>query len=389
MFNLEIPQNYQQYLDYLPFFLFGLVASFLLAPFVGFIARKLNIVDYNYAQTKQKNPKKSDFRRLKKSPQALLGGVTIIIPWIIIILSNTKATVSILYFVVALILILVMGVLDDKYDLPGTTQYTVHIIATLLIVLSPINLSFITNPFDTTISLNLFQFETSLLNIPIDIVFPGDILLMVWILVCMNAIKFFIGTDGVGEGNTLISSLVIFLLSVRTGDRIGALMSISLVGLLLGFLFYSFPFGLLRTGSSGKVAYGFILGTLAMMTGDKIPVAIILLMLPFFDLVRVTIRRIIKHKPKSIKELLSISDQTHFQHRLLDLGFSEIQIALTEYAITLALGGLALAYTESYRGLLLFLAGFSVITIYIAIKIFHAKRDKNSRERSPESKYSY
>ncbi len=385
--------NYKDYLEYLPIFGIGILISFLLAPIIGYIARKANVIDYHYARTTTTNHKKSDFRRLRKPPQALLGGLATVFPLIFLALWKTQLTADLAYFLVALAVLIVMGVLDDKYDLPGTTQYFVQLAAALIIAFSPINLSFIAAPFgEGVLKLDQLVFKTNLLNIPIDLVFPGDLLLVGWILVCINAVKFSFGTDGTSEGNTFVAAVTIFILSLRYQYFTSAIISVALAGLLLGFLFFSFPISKIRAGSVGKTTYGFIIAVLSIMIGCKLPIALILLFLPLLDFVRVLIGRLIRHKPKSVRQLLLISDQTHFHHRLLDLGFTETQIALVEFTISLALGAAALAYSGAYRGFILLAAGTLIVALYVIIRFYHRRKTQQPEpptDQTPEAKYSY
>lgn len=385
--------NYTEYLEYLPFFGICVGVAILLGPIVGMIARKINAIDYHYARTNAPGRKVSDFRRLRKPPQALLGGFVTLIPLLFIILFKLPLTANYIYLILALLIIIVMGLLDDKYDLPYSSQILAQLLATLLIAFSSINLTHIGAPFgEGIIKLDYLSLKGSPLGIPIDLVFPGDIILIGWIIICVNAVKISVGTDGTAEGNTFVASLTLFLLAIREQNFDTALISIAFAGFLLGFLFYSFPIAKIRSGSAGKTAYGFIIAVLSVTIGGKIPVAIIILLLPLLDFVRVLIGRIIRHKPKTLAQLMKISDQTHFHHKLLDLGLSEKQIALLEFAISTALGAAALAYSGAYRGFILLIATTCIIVIYIFVRRIHTRKvstPPSSKQETPESKYSY
>lgn len=389
---ISIPENFQRYTDYLPLFFLSLSISIILTPIIGHIARKLNIVAN--PPSMRTGTKPSDYRHLEKQPTPLLGGIAILTPLIVLILIHTKPTPSIIYFISSIAVLLVGGLIDDKYEVSFKFQLFYQFAAALLILISPINLTLISNPVNGTIPLDLATFNGHIFNLPIDIVFPGDIIFMVWILICINAVKWVGGTDGLMEGNSLITSFILFILSIRFLAFDNATIAIIFSGLLAGFLFFNFYPAKIRSGSSGKSSYGFILAVLSVLCGAKFATAIIILMLPLIDFTWVIIRRIVVYQPKKISAILAISDQTHLHHKLLQLGLSEPQVALVEYAATATLGATALAFTGAVHS---FAVLSSLIIVIVAItlirKLVKKREDQPAREKdpdeTPESKYSY
>jgi UDP-GlcNAc:undecaprenyl-phosphate GlcNAc-1-phosphate transferase len=144
------------------------------------------------------------------------------------------------------------------------------------------------------------------------------------------------------------------------------------------------------SGSSGKSVYGFVLALLALISDAKISTSIMLLGLPVLDAIFVVIRRIIKHKPKSISELMRINDTTHLHHKLLDLNLNRIQVLLLESSIALLFGSAAIATTGAMRYFAL-IFGLAIILLLIVIINNRAqkKKDREKKPASPESKYSY
>lgn len=389
---ISIPEDFQRYIDYLPLFFLSLSISLVFTPIIGHLARKLDIV--GKPPSMRKGTKPSDYRHLEKQPTPLLGGIAILIPLITLILIHTKPTPSIIYFVSAIAVLLIAGIIDDKYEVSFRFQLFCQFVAALIILISPINLTLISNPFNGTIPLDLSTFGGSILGLPIDIVFPGDIIFVGWILVCINAVKWVGGTDGLMEGNSLITSFILFILSIRFLAFNTATIAIIFSGLLVGFLFFNFYPAKIRSGSPGKSSYGFILAVLSVLCGAKFATAIIILMLPLIDFVWVIIRRIIIYRPKKVSAILAISDQTHLHHRLLQLGLSEPQVALIEYGATAILGATALAFTGAVNSFAI-LSALIIVVVAITLvrKLVKRKEEHPVRERdddeTPESKYSY
>lgn len=388
---MTIPTEYEKYLNYLPEFLLAFVVSFILTPIVGYIARKLVIV--GLPSSMREGTKPSDFRHLEKQPTPLLGGLAVTLPLIILILIHTSPSSQIIFFVLALLLLVIMGVIDDSLDLSGRLQLLTIVIAATIVAISPLNLDEIRNPLGVNIDLDTFKWTSTLIGLPIEFVWPGDLLMILWISICSIAIKVSAGTDGLMEGNTLISTIIIFILAIRFQIWDSAMISVLFVGLILGFLLYNFYPAKIRSGSVGKSSYGFILATISVSVGAKLATSILILLLPILDFTWVLIGRYRKHKPKNILSILGISDQTHLHYRLLHLGLSETQVSFTEYLITTVFGAITLAVSGALRAFVI-LMGFIGIAVFIAyITIREGKKQKTKEENiekeSPEKKYSY
>ena len=111
------------------------------------------------------------------------------------------------------ILILIIGsTLDDIFNLPAKTQLLYQLAASIIIAFSIINL---TNLSIINIPLDAFTWNFKLLGIQNSFVFPGDLIAILWILVCINAYKWTAGSPGIIEGNSIIIFLLIFVIAVR------------------------------------------------------------------------------------------------------------------------------------------------------------------------------
>ncbi|MFH1547136.1 MAG: MraY family glycosyltransferase [bacterium] len=387
---MDIFGAYQKYINYLPQFLLALIVSFIITPVVGFISRKFMIV--GLPPSMRARTKSSDFRHLEKQPTPLLGGLAVVVPLIILVLIHTSPSPQIIALIFALLILTIMGLVDDVIEISGRTQLLTIVFAAVLVAFSPVNFTDITNPFGGNIDLSFFTWKEALLGFPLEFVWPGDLIMILWIVGCSISVKVSAGTDGLMEGNTFISAIIMFILAIRFQIKDAAMVSILFSGLLLGFLFYNFYPAKIRSGSVGKSSYGFILATLSVYVGAKIATAILLLLLPILDFLLVLVGRYKKHKPKNILSILGISDQTHLHYRLLHLGMSETQVALTEYMITLVLGAITLAVSGALRAFAI-LAGFIGILIFVIYIMNRESRksvkDEDKEEESPEKKYSY
>lgn len=393
MIDIQIPTAYQPAFSFLPYFGVAFAVSFVITPIVGYIARKFRIIALPASMRRGDKP--SDYRHLEKQPTPLLGGVAVILPFLVLALIHTKLTPTVSYLLLGTSLLFAMGVIDDMFELPGWVQLLTQFFVALLICLSPINISFINNPFGQgSINLDLLSLTHNLGSIPIDLVLPGDILLGAWILICINAVKWMSGTDGLMEGNSFIGFTTLFIVALRFQNDTVAAYSIILAGCLLGFLFFNFYPAKIWSGSPGKSTLGFLLAVLSVMLGAKFAAGLIILMLPLVDFVWVLVGRIIRHKPKNVLHMLSISDKTHLHHRLLAHGYSERHIAFFEYMISIALGSLTLALSGALKAsivifIVLIVAVILSLTSIVSRHRQEVAREKKMERKSPEARYSY
>ncbi|MFH1259062.1 MAG: MraY family glycosyltransferase [Elusimicrobiota bacterium] len=113
----------------------------------------------------------------------------------------------------------------------------------------------------------------------------------------------------------------------------------------MGFLFYNFFPARIFMGDSGSLFLGFMLGvitvigTLKTMAVIALFVPIIMVGLPLADLIFSVLRRFRNKQP------LTQADRQHFHHRLLDLGWTQREIVLLIYILTLLLEMTAILLT--------------------------------------------
>ncbi|MBW1635624.1 MAG: undecaprenyl/decaprenyl-phosphate alpha-N-acetylglucosaminyl 1-phosphate transferase [Deltaproteobacteria bacterium] len=247
-------------------------------------------------------------RKVHDVPKPLVGGIGIVI----------AATFSILAFVpsfalggyyAGMILLLLIGVMDDLYDLGHRKKFLAQIVATtLLIYLSNINLS----NFGNLIGLG-------------KIVIP-DIGWLIWgvtvfsVVGVTNAVNMIDGLDGLAGSISFVSFITFAALSVIVGDSNLMLVNLALAGAIFGFLRYNWSPAALFMGDAGSLCLGFSLSFMALaLTQSGLspvpPVSVLLVMgVPISDTLIVMIRRICKGR-SPFKP-----DNTHLHHILLQHG---------------------------------------------------------------------
>lgn len=388
-----LTDNQFRYVQYLPLLLIAFAIAFLLTPLLGYIAQKLDIMDKpNYMRESKWNKYDNPDRHQQKKPMPLLGGLAVIIPLVILSLITLKFQYDFVFILIAIIVLTISGLLDEKYNMPAVWQLIFQTLAATIVVFSVHNLDIIKIPFDGTVNLNWLNYTGTIFKVPFSFSFPGDLLTIGWIIMCINAVKWLNGSDALLEGNLLIVFTLIFIIGVRNFNALMILLPLIIIGSLSGLTIFVFPPAKIYIGSAGKTVLGFLAGTLAFMSGSKFSVTLLVLLLPLLDALFVVISRYIKYKPQNPLDILKMNGRDHIHHKFQDIGLNKVQILAIEGSITLFLGSLAILTSQAYRYAFLTFGAFLVLAI-IALTNIVAKKIKNSdkkeKEESPESKYSY
>ncbi len=256
--------------------------------------------------------------------------------------------------------IVVMGTLDDKYDLSPKSRLIVMFLLSLVVVGFGVGITYITNPLaggilrlDTLVY--TFKFAGSMHSI---IVF-ADILAVLWIVSLMNVVNWSSGLDGQNAGIAMIALAILGFSALRFNQTSEptALLAFITSGAYAGFLIFSAYPQKIMPGFGGSTFSGFMIAVLAILSGAKLATALIVLAIPILDAVWVVIRRII-NKQNPMK-----NTRTHLHHYLLDVGWSKRRIAFFYWLICAVLGILVLQINSQTKLfvflvlLLLFFAG--------------------------------
>jgi len=320
-------------------FIVAFILSLLFTYLIKKVAIKLNIVDRPYLR-----------RKIHKNNIPLLGGVGLFLGFFVTLFYYSFFTDQmfggymlpkhIIGIIVAGFLLIIGGVLDDKFNLSPLKQIIWPVFACLVIIASGIGIDFISNPLGEAFQLDQFKFKIFEHNgLPYYIILMADLFTFVWLLGMTYTTKFLDGLDGLVSGISVIASISLFFLSLQSNimQPETALVCIILGGASLGFLFWNFHPAKIFLGEGGSTFIGFMLGTLAIISGGKIATALLILGIPILDVLWVISRRILNKKSP-----FKSADRKHLHFRLLDLGLSQRKAVLFLYLISLSFGVLAL-----------------------------------------------
>lgn len=306
----------------------GLAAAVSLAatPLVKALSVKVGAVDV---------PK--DGRRMHDHPIPRMGGLAIFLGFMTAMLLFVPLNTEKQGMLLGAVIIVVLGMLDDKYALPAKPKFLVQIIAALIAVMAGNRIDVLSNP-------NIFSpnpvWQLGWWAYPVTVV---------WIVAITNAVNLIDGLDGLACGVSTISAatMLIIALRFRESELDVAIMMAALVGACIGFLPYNFNPAKIFMGDTGSTFLGFIMATVSVTgmfkqyTIISFVVPFLMLGLPIFDVCFAVVRRV-SHGQSPMKP-----DRGHVHHRLIDMGFSQKQAVGVLYVISAILGLSAVVLTAS------------------------------------------
>lgn len=352
-------------LEHFVFFFSALVLSVILTGITAVVMRYWKIVDR--AATKGS-------RKIHTRSIALGGGVALYLTFFVLLLlafflkgqSYTFAeTKNLIGLFIGSTILMVGGLIDDKYTLPARYQIIFPIAASIAVILSGIGPRIISSPWGGIIDLTSI---TLTLTPAIHLFLFADILAFGWLFGMMYTTKFLDGLDGLVVGVVTIATAVIYIVSIQPQwyDPHVALLSIIFAGSCLGFLVWNFNPAKIFLGEGGSLMTGFILACLAIISKSKIAITFMVVGIPMIDVVRVIIMRIRKGKP------VYMGDREHLHYRLLESGLSQRQAVLLLYAISFLFGMTALFLQAEHR----LIALVFLFVLMLLIGMWLSKREK-------------
>ena len=316
------------------------IIVYLTTPQVIKLAWKIGIID---DPKKNKHPKVIHTR-----PTPRGGGLAIFVGVAassLIFLPLDKHLAGILAGACVLI---IMGVLDDKYNLHPLKRLLVQFIAASMPIAAGIGIAYLTNPFNGTLDLSQPQISFNLFGDQKSIWILSDLFALFWIVTLMNFINIGAsGLDGQLTGTTIIAAMTIAILSMKFSADITQwpviILAAITLGAYLGFLpWHTYPQKIMP-GFGGSILAGYLLGVLSILSTTKVGTLMVVLAVPLIDTGFTIIRRVASgHSP-------FWGDRGHLHHKMLDSGWSKRKIAYFYWGITLALGIIALNLNASYK----------------------------------------
>ncbi|MFZ1626353.1 MAG: MraY family glycosyltransferase [Candidatus Moraniibacteriota bacterium] len=188
-----------------------------------------------------------------------------------------------------------------------------------------------------------------------------------WVVLIMNAINWSDGTDGLMPGIASLSFGTMFLLALRleVNQPAVAILSVTLLGLSLGLLFFNWHPARILSGTGGAYFLGFSLAVLGLYSGMKVATLLVVLAVPVFDALFVFSRRIMTGRSPFLP------DKEHLHHLLLARGWRPTGVASVYLGVTGLMGLLALSLEGSEKVIVFFATGmlFAVTSVLLHVSL--------------------
>lgn len=283
------------------------------------------------------------------------GGIALWLTFVATFILFIGVTPPYLGLLIGLSLMFAMGLVDDLHNLPAWVKLFWQITAVVVAVSFGIHIGQITNPLGGVIILPpLWDY----------------ILSAVWLLIVTNTLNMLDGLDGLAAGTTSIFSVILFILSlfVIVNQPVTATMAILLLGTMIGFLLWNWHPAKIFMGDAGSNMLGFIVGTLAIISGAKLATVALVLGFPLLDLMWAVWRRL-----KQGRSPMS-SDREHLHHRLLDAGVPHKNVVLIILGVSAVFGVVSLL--SGTQAKIIALIGAGILMIILIRTVFFIQRRK-------------
>jgi len=231
--------------------------------------------------------------------------------------------------------IMLLGALDDRFDLDSLTKFAGQALAAGILLLHGVQI--------------LWLPINGILTLPSNI---GAVLTVVFVILVINAVNFVDGLDGLASGIVAVCAIGFFafsyILAVDNGfSRAGApsLVMAVVIGLCIGFLPHNYHPAKIFMGDSGAMFLGLLLSASAITLTGQIDVNALanqnsrstfvplilpftVLAIPLLDLGMAVVRRLRAGRSPFA------ADREHLHHRLLRMGNSQREVAIIMYLWT-------------------------------------------------------
>ena len=339
---IELPRYLENPLVLIALFLLCGSLTAALTPLIKVLARRTGAID------------RGGYRRVSRSTTPLLGGLGIAVPVLMfyivcgvagaLIVDNWKliyrlgpswfdplmsfafgrATFSRSFIILAAggLAIVALGLLDDLKGM----RARVKLLGQFAVAIFICSTGYVIESFYVPL-IGQIELDPNL----------GVIISILWIVGLINAFNIIDGLDGLATGVALIVCLTLVVLGASTGNIFIVFTCAALAGSLAAFLIFNFPPASIFLGDTGSMFIGYALATITLMGTYKVETALIImapmlaLSFPIFETVVSMARRFVRGVP------IFAGDRHHTHHRLLEKGFSNRQVVLILYAITLLL----------------------------------------------------
>ena len=316
--------------------LFGLslLGSLVLTPLVKKLALYLDAVDH------------PNERRINRQSIPSVGGLAIFFAFLLPLIG-LELDYRFLGVVLSSSLIVLLGVLDDLYEISAHMKLGGQLVAAGLLFILGGKIEFITNPQGGVYYLGY-------LSIPIT---------LFWLVGVTNTVNLIDGLDGLAAGVSVIAAVTLGVIVYQHGQSEVLTLISPLVGAVLGFLPYNLNPAQIFMGDTGSMFLGFSLGAIAVISYLKtitlltILISVLALGVPMLDTIFAILRRRLAGTP------IFEADQKHLHHQLLKIGLQQLEVMGVIYILSIFLALIAVGIQGAGLQQVLILLGSTFVLL--------------------------
>lgn len=304
-------------------------------------------------------------RKMQARPIPVAGGVAVLLAGLCALAVAAALSPTIraaltadpqkaLALLTAAVVITVVGLIDDRFDLRARRKLLGQLAAALILV-GPGGFEIgRLSAFDGVIELGILAVPATL----------------IWLLACTNALNLIDGMDGMLGTVALIALLSFAAIAAMAGQVFPAVIALALAGAVLGFLWFNLPPASVYMGDAGSMLIGLVLGAIAIPASLKGPATVALLapvavlILPITDTTAAVIRRKLKGQG------LATTDRGHLHHVLQRRGLTTRRALALIAGLGLVAAAGALATTALHNDLFALVAAGGVVVSLVATRLF-------------------
>lgn len=256
-------------------------------------------------------------RKVHATPIPRVGGIAMAAGVLLGLLLLREFSQPMPAFLCGLIVLLIFGVLDDRFELSAGSKFVGQIIAALIVM---------TWGGVTIDSITLTE-RHALAEL---VAYP---LTFFFLLGVTNAINLSDGLDGLAGGTTFLSLCALALLALACGNPFVTSVAIVSIGAIFGFLRFNTHPARIFMGDGGSQLLGYSAAVLAIEITQNpqsvfsTALPLLLLGIPIIDTLMVMTQRVLAGRsPFS-------ADRNHIHHRLLSFGFDHHEAVVAIYVL--------------------------------------------------------
>jgi UDP-GlcNAc:undecaprenyl-phosphate/decaprenyl-phosphate GlcNAc-1-phosphate transferase len=367
------------------------IVSFIFTPVMRSVATYYGIVDIPDTR-----------RKVHKAPVAYLGGIAVFMGWVAglamsqIHIGVPETGLHFLHVKMSIVfgasLIVLLGLWDDLKRISPRIKIAGQVVAGLVLLSEGVGRSSL-EPMLATVSTK----TVTAFNFPIPLSISAilsSILVIVMVVGCSNATNLLDGLDGLCGGVTAIIAAGFLFLAVHLAtdsahpeqDPLRIVLSLALLGAVLGFIPYNFNPASIFMGDAGSMFLGYACAVMIVMLAEDqskwLLAALVMFALPVLDTSLAFARRWVNRRP------LFSADRHHFHHQLQARGLSVRKTVVLSYGLALmfALLGALIVYMRTRYAVAFYLVIFgSIIVAAYKMGMVHEKKLETQELEAPKS----